>query len=152
MWTEYYSAKSVYGSLVTPPLTDPTAELTPAFWHNVSVAFENDDVGFQEYETRKSRGFTPGNCTGSCKSSEICQMRAAEAQYNCATITPGISFKKRDLENGDGVLRRAVGEALDGGECEGSLMRPILVKLAGHEGVLEQAVLFAQEKSRMQTM
>jgi sphingomyelin phosphodiesterase len=140
VWEEYYSAKSVYGPLVG--LTDPTAELTPAFWHNVTVAFENDDAAFQDYETRKSRGYTPGDCTGTCKTSEICAMRAAQAQYNCATITPGISFK-RDLE---GVGKRDVGAVPDVGECEGSLLRPILAKLAAKDGLLEEAVVNARVK------
>jgi sphingomyelin phosphodiesterase len=140
VWEEYYSAKSVYGPLVG--LTDPTAELTPAFWHNVTVAFENDDAAFQDYETRKSRGYTPGDCTGTCKTSEICAMRAAQAQYNCATITPGISFK-RDLE---GVGKRDIGAVPDVGECEGSLLRPILAKLAAKDGLLEEAVVNARVK------
>jgi sphingomyelin phosphodiesterase len=140
VWEEYYSAKSVYGPLVG--VTDPTAELTPAFWHNVTVAFENDDAAFQDYETRKSRGYTPGDCTGTCKTSEICAMRAAQAQYNCATITPGISFK-RDLE---GVGKRDFGAVPEVGECEGSLLRPILAKLAAKDGLLEEAVVNARVK------
>ncbi|KAF4637428.1 hypothetical protein G7Y89_g661 [Cudoniella acicularis] len=48
VWTKYYSAKETYGPLVTPPLTDPTAELTPAFWHNfksqLGKEFENLEV------------------------------------------------------------------------------------------------------------
>jgi sphingomyelin phosphodiesterase len=138
VWEEYYSAKSVYGPLVG--LTDPAAELTPVFWHNVTVAFENDDAAFQDYETRKSRGYTPGDCTGSCKTSEICEMRAAQSQYNCATITPGINFK-RGL---DGVGKRDPGVVPGVGECEGSILRPILAKLAANDGLLEEGVVKAQ--------
>ena len=95
-WEKYYSAKEVYGSLLSPPVTDSTAELTSAFWHNVTALFEEDDSAFQDYIARKSRGWDYSSCTGDCKTEEICQLRAAESQYNCVTISPGISFKKRD--------------------------------------------------------
>lgn len=95
-WQKYYSAKETYGSLLDPPVTDSAAELTPAFWHNVTVLFENDDSVFQDYYARKSRGWDVSECTGDCKTDEICQLRAVESQYNCVEITPGISFKKRD--------------------------------------------------------
>lgn len=97
-WEKYYSAKEVYGPLVSDDIaSDPAAELTPAFWHNVTVAFEKDDDTFQAYVARKSRGCFPGTCTGGCKTSEICQLRAGEAQYNCITVTPGLDFRKREL-------------------------------------------------------
>ncbi|KAJ5109076.1 hypothetical protein N7456_005751 [Penicillium angulare] len=93
-WEKYYSAKETYGSLLSPPVTDSAAELTPAFWHNVTALFENDDSVFQDYYGRKSRGWDVSSCTDDCKTEEICQLRAAESQYNCVDITPGISFKK----------------------------------------------------------
>ncbi|KAJ6017420.1 acid sphingomyelinase [Penicillium sp. IBT 35674x] len=93
-WEKYYSAKEAYGSLLSPPVTDSAAELTPAFWHNVTALFESDDSVFQDYIARKSRGWDYSSCTGTCKTDEICQLRAAESQYNCVEITPGISFKK----------------------------------------------------------
>jgi sphingomyelin phosphodiesterase len=140
VWTEYYSAKDVYGPLVTPPLTDPAAELTPAFWHNLTTVFETNETAFQDYELRKSRGYFPSSCTGTCQTQEICQMRAAESQYNCATITPGINFRKRDE-----ILERSAG-TIEMGECEGSLLRPILAKLAAQDGLLENAVMNARAK------
>lgn len=140
VWQKYYSAKETYGPLVTPPLTDPAAELTPAFWHNVTEAFENDDSAFQEYIARKNRGFDVTVCTGTCKTSEICGIRAAESQYNCNTIKPGISFKKRDE-----TVERALGE-VEVGDCEGSRARPILAKIAAQPGLLEEAARQAQEK------
>lgn len=96
VWTEYYSAKDVYGPLVNPP---PTAdsELSPAFWHNVTAAFQTNDTAFQEYYGRKSRGWNVASCTGTCQTNEICQLQAAQSQYNCHTPTPGLNFKKRDL-------------------------------------------------------
>ena len=141
-WVEYYSAKQAYGPLVDPPLTDPTAELTPAFWHNVTVAFENDDTAFQSYIAHKSRGWNVPSCTGDCKTSEICGIRAAEAQYNCATVTPGINFRKRDegLERLPGVVEERV--------CDGARLRPLLSKLAARDGLLEEMLEKVQVKYR----
>ena len=140
VWQKYYSAKETYGPLVTPPLTDPKAELTPAFWHNVTAAFLTDDAAFQGYIARKNRGFDVSTCTGTCKSDEVCGMRGAESQYNCVGIKPGINFKKRDE-----VAERAPG-VVEVGECEGSLARPILAKIAAQQGLLEEAVRRAQDK------
>lgn len=96
-WYKYYSVKETYGKSLG--VTDSAAELTPAFWHNVTTLFDDDDAVFQEYISRKTRGYSPANCTGSCKTGEICQLRAAESQYNCVTITPGISFKRLKRDN-----------------------------------------------------
>jgi len=95
VWGEYYSAKNVYGPL--GGVTDAAAELTPAFWHDVTAAFETDDAAFQGYIARKSRGWNTGSCTGNCKTNEICQLRAAESQYNCHVPKFGLNLKKRDL-------------------------------------------------------
>jgi len=61
-------------------------------------------------------------------------MRGAESQYNCVGIKPGINFKKRDE-----VCGRAPG-VVEVGECEGSLARPILAKIAAQQGLLEEAL------------
>ena len=81
-WEPLYSVKDAYGSLLDPPVTDPTAELIPDFWHNVTVLFENNDSVFQDYYARKSRDYNRTTCDGDCKTSEICQLRAAQAQYD----------------------------------------------------------------------
>ena len=81
-WEVLYSAKDTYGSLLDPPVTDTTAELTPAFWHNVTVLFENNDAVFQQYYARKSRDYDTSTCDSDCKATEICQLRAAQAQYD----------------------------------------------------------------------
>lgn len=143
-WTPYYSAKASYGPLVTPPLTSATAELTPAFWHNLTTVFANNSTAFNQYIARKTRGYNVETCTGDCATEEICQLRAAESQYNCATITPGISFKKRS----EGKLERRIGDVVEayGGDCEGSMIRPILAKLAAQEGLLESALERAKLK------
>ena len=56
VWEKYYSAKEAYGPAVDPPLTDPLAELTPVFWHNLTEACDKDQKLFDEYVARKSRG------------------------------------------------------------------------------------------------
>lgn len=95
VWTKYYSAKEVYGPLVEPPLTAADAELTPAFWHNVTQAFEDSEDDFDGYFARKSRGWNVQTCTGSCRTTEICQLRAARSQNNCYTPQAGLHFRKR---------------------------------------------------------
>lgn len=124
-WEKYYSVKEAYGSLLNPPVTDPAVELTPAFWHNVTVLFENEDSVFQAFYARKSRGYDGATCTGGCKTDEICQLRAAESQYNCQVLTPGIHFNKRDS------AYRDYSE-----ECEGSRIRSIFSTIAGDREAL----------------
>jgi len=96
-WEKLYSAKEAYGSLLSPPLTDPAAELTPAFWHNVTELFESDDAVFQQYIGRQSRNFDSSTCTGDCKDMTLCGLRAAQSQYNCFTPSPGLNLGKREL-------------------------------------------------------
>lgn len=95
VWTKYYSAKEAYGSQLSPPVTDPAAELTPAFWHNVTDLFQSDADTFNQYIAYKSRGWNVASCTGDCVTSELCQLRAARSENNCQTISPGIHFNKR---------------------------------------------------------
>lgn len=129
VWEKYYSVKEAYGPLVTPPLTDASAELTPAFWHNVTEVLASNSTAFNEYYARKWRGYDVSSCTGTCVTDEICQLRAAESQYNCVTVTPGVSFK-RDLQQ-----HSLVEEAHD--HCEGSKAKTIFRKLAQTEGAME---------------
>jgi sphingomyelin phosphodiesterase len=98
VWTKYYSAKEAYGSKLNPPVTDPSAELTPAFWHNVTALFESDSDAFNEYISFKSRGWDVTACTGDCETQEICQLRAARSENNCVVVSPGIHFNKRSEE------------------------------------------------------
>ncbi|PQE31651.1 acid sphingomyelinase protein [Rutstroemia sp. NJR-2017a WRK4] len=145
VWKEYYSAKAAYGPLVTPPLTDPAAELTPAFWHNVTEVLASNATAFAEYYARKSRGFKVGTCTGDCTTAEICQMRAMESQYNCATITPGVHFSKRD--EGGVALKRGLG-VIEKNVCEGSEMRRILARIVAEDGALEAGLERARARYR----
>ncbi|KAF2231533.1 sphingomyelin phosphodiesterase [Viridothelium virens] len=120
-WELLYSVKDVYGSLLDPPVTDRSAELTPAFWHNVTVLFEDDDTVFQQYYARKSRDYDTSTCDSDCKTAEICQLRAAQAQYNCGTVTPGINFK-RDTTS----ISTATEDT-----CDHSKIIPILSSISG---------------------
>lgn len=96
LWKKYYSAKDAYGRAVSPPLTDPAAELSPSFWHNVTAALEKDNSLFDEYMARKSRGWKADRpCRDGCKKEEICGLRAARSQDNCWKPSFGISFSKR---------------------------------------------------------
>ncbi|CAI7634968.1 unnamed protein product [Penicillium crustosum] len=104
-WVPYYSAKADYGSKISAPLTDPEAELTPAFWHNVTVAMEHDPNVFQDYWSRRVRGFEVESCNDDCMRNEICLLRAANAQYNCDK-PKAFDFSKRDGQEGDILLER----------------------------------------------
>lgn len=144
VWTPYYSAKQAYGSLLTPPLTDPAAELTPAFWHNVTALFDKSDAAFQSYVQRKTRGFkynAASTCVGACKVKELCELRAARAENNCGTVTPGIHFKKRE-ENGTVVEHTHVEEHA----CEGSQLRSIFQIMAGDQKAFVENIKKAVER------
>ncbi|KAK5797708.1 hypothetical protein VI817_003999 [Penicillium citrinum] len=110
-WEKYYSAKETYGPLLEPAVTDDAAELTPAFWHNVTELFETKDSVFQDYIARKTRGWEVETCSGDCKTEEICQLRAGESQYNCVTVSPGINFKKRDISSTAMHQRNSCGQS-----------------------------------------
>ena len=99
VWTKYYSAKETYGSLLSPPVTNSKSELIPAFWHNLTDLMSSSDSAFTGYLTRKSRGWKAEDCTGTCKTNEICQLRAARSQDNCYEPEPGVNFDKRSGEN-----------------------------------------------------
>ena len=108
IWREYYYAKSAYGPLVTPNIADDAAaELTPVWWHNVTVALERNQSAFEAYYARKSRGWNVAACRRSCVSAEICQLRAARSQDNCVEVTLGIDFRKRGVDE-KGMVERDV--------------------------------------------
>ncbi|KAJ3489807.1 hypothetical protein NLG97_g5917 [Lecanicillium saksenae] len=126
VWKKYYSAKESYGAMVSPPVA-AEAELTPAFWHNVTTAFESNATLFNEYVSRKSRGWIKKKCEGDCKDEEICQLRAGRSQDNCHKIKPGANFSKRNV----GVERpkRA--------NCDNPIMPEMLRLLASRQDLLE---------------
>lgn len=129
VWTKYYSAKEAYGPLVSPPVTEPSAELSPAFWHNVTLALAADQSAFDAYYARKSRGWDVASCTGECAVLEICELQSGRAQDNCVTPTPGVHFSKRGEEAG-----AAAGHA---DECGVSVARSALASLAARKSMLE---------------
>ncbi|KAA8649172.1 hypothetical protein EYZ11_009840 [Aspergillus tanneri] len=118
-WTKYYSAKEAYGKHLDPPITDPTVELSPAFWHNVTLAMERDPQIFRDYWARTTRGYNVTQCEGDCATKEICALRAGDARFNC---DKGGDFSglKRELPDrpvcDDGLarlLRKMVSERAD---------------------------------------
>jgi sphingomyelin phosphodiesterase len=124
-WEKLYSVKETYGPLVSPPLTDAAAELTPAFWHNLTTIFENDDTVYQAWYERRGRNYSTATCTGTCKTESICSLRASQSQYNCGVVSPGINFKhkhKRDETASNSTVH---------GDCEGSAIAPILSSYTG---------------------
>ncbi|ODA81323.1 hypothetical protein RJ55_04288 [Drechmeria coniospora] len=126
-WKKYYSAKEAYGGAVKPPMTDAKAELTPAFWHNVTEALEADDGLFDAYMSRKTRGWKDeAKCRDKCKALEICQMRAGRSEDNCYVAEPGVHFSKRsdDVEHGHRD------------ECGSSTARTIFGELAKRNDML----------------
>lgn len=129
-WKKYYSAKEVYGGALSPPVTDSKAELTPAFWHKVTEAFEKNQTLFDSYMSRKSRGWKGPDekkCDDDCKKAEICQLRAGRAQDNCFVPTPGVHFVKRDLGHAHG----------EHDECGAPVIRDLLHALAARQDMLE---------------
>ncbi|KAI2471916.1 sphingomyelin phosphodiesterase [Annulohypoxylon bovei var. microspora] len=121
-WSKYYSAKETYGPLVGTGVgkvleLGNEQELTPAFWHSLTVLFENNDTAFEEYFGRRGRGWGVGSCKGECKGREICKTRAGRAQDNC--ITPGFKFGLvAETKDGSGVNLEE--------ECGGSVIRDTL--------------------------
>lgn len=131
VWKRYYSAKAAYGPLVTPPVTDPAAELSPAFWHNVTAALATNQTAFGEYFARKSRGWQVPTCdTADCVKYEVCGLRAARSEDNCATLSPGLHFAKREVEEREEGLVKKHRD-----ECGVSVVREALGALVQREGM-----------------
>jgi sphingomyelin phosphodiesterase len=132
-WEKLYSVKETYGSLVSPPVTDASAELTPAFWHDLTTLFEDDDAVYQAWYARRGRDYSSATCTGTCKTDSICQLRASQSQYNCGTISAGINFK-----------RDSTATSSAHSECEGSAAIPILSSFSGSGMTAFQNALVAK--------
>ncbi|KAJ5133967.1 hypothetical protein N7526_005332 [Penicillium atrosanguineum] len=107
-------------------------ELTPAFWHNVTVAMEKDGGLFENFWARRTRGFEVPACEGDCVSNEICALRGADAQFSCVERKPGFSFEKR------GERRDLLGKRFQP-ECNHAGMAPLLAKIA-HRASLAREV------------
>lgn len=130
VWEEYYSVKAAYGALLDPPYTDPAAELTPAFWHNVSVLFEGNDTVFQEYYARKTRGWDVSTCgdDDSCKADEICQMRSSQSQYACLDGA-SVSLRRRDADSSNAHEEHG---------CPGSRAKRVVGRFSEDVGLLRR--------------
>ncbi|KAK3062096.1 hypothetical protein LTS18_004828 [Coniosporium uncinatum] len=77
VWTKYYSAKEAYSPLISETFAnDTSAELAPAFWHNVTAALQSNPDAFSAYYARKTRGWEVPACDDVCKVSKICQLQA----------------------------------------------------------------------------
>lgn len=129
-WTKYYSAREAYGPLVIPALP-AGAELSPAFWHNVTEALESSQNDFDAYFARKSRGWDVTACTGDCRSGEICQLRAMRAQDNCIPASVGKSLAKK---------KRDMGPVEHHDECGISVMRSMLTGAMEDKALLKELV------------
>ncbi|KAI1135224.1 putative acid sphingomyelinase [Hypoxylon sp. FL0543] len=134
-WTKYYSAKEAYGPLTKMAegegenvVLGEHEELTPAFWHNVTEAFERNATAFEEYFARRRRGWAVQPCEGECRSAEICKLRGARAQDNC--MSPG--FRLCDTEK----PKKGPGAGIDEEECGGSVIRNTLGSMAVDLGML----------------
>ncbi|KAL3301551.1 sphingomyelin phosphodiesterase [Colletotrichum asianum] len=125
VWKRSYAAKDTFGALLDTPVA-ADAELTPAFWHNVTVALENDPAAFEAYWARRTRGWNVPECDDACRKSEICQLRAARSQDNCFVPTPGMSF---GIRSEDGTRKPA--------ECDRSVARETIGSLAVRKGQVE---------------
>ncbi|KAL9709442.1 hypothetical protein Ac2012v2_007177 [Leucoagaricus gongylophorus] len=111
-WKQYYSAREVYGSALSGGWPENTP-LTPAFWHQVTEAFERNDALFRQFLEFKWRGVNVEICPpGDCKDNAICALRAGRSEDNCVVASPGLSFRKR----GPGERTNSVPV----NECEGT--------------------------------
>lgn len=125
-WKKSYSAKETFGALLETPIS-ADAELTPAFWHNITVALERDPAAFQAYWSRRTRGWNVPECDEACRKAELCQLRAARSQDNCFVPTPGATFGIR--AEGGGMKKPA--------ECDRSVARETIGYLAVRKGQIE---------------
>ncbi|KAH9944712.1 Metallo-dependent phosphatase-like protein [Amylocystis lapponica] len=132
-WELHYSARAAYGPLV-PALT-PASPLAPAFWHNLTAAFAQNDTAFQTYVRHKSRGAHLRPCRGPCKDGALCEMRTLRADVCGAQSGP--VFRLPDKGDGDGDEDGLGGEAhrdACGGLGIGHILRKMMARLAGTSG------------------
>lgn len=127
-WTKYYSAREAYGPVVLPPLNS-SSELSPAFWHNVTSFWENNSTSFEEYWTRRTRGWNVQPCNDDCRKLEICQLRAARSENNCVVPTLGAGIGIRSLDEHTFKI--------DTSKCDNSLAATILQYAASRVDLLE---------------
>ncbi|KAH6908590.1 Metallo-dependent phosphatase-like protein [Coprinopsis sp. MPI-PUGE-AT-0042] len=100
-WDLVYSARSLYGPFV-PSLT-PTSSLSPAFWHQLTEAFETNNEAWNLYRSHNNDGQVVAECDADCKKEKICDMRAFRAENLCSKAKIGLNFR-RDMAGRDMVV------------------------------------------------
>ncbi|TFK38175.1 Metallo-dependent phosphatase-like protein [Crucibulum laeve] len=136
-WKVEYSARETYGAIVAGGWP-ATQSLNAAFWHKVTEAFVTNDVAFQEFIGFKTRGVDVEACTGDCKTTTICGLRAMRAENNCVTTQPGINFRRRDLESEHTTLSHD-------DHCEGAGLGFIFGQMTSKNLTQEQLSTLRQE-------
>ncbi|KAF5311082.1 hypothetical protein D9619_007799 [Psilocybe cf. subviscida] len=121
VWKLEYSARNTYGPAISGGWP-ASQSLSAAFWHKVTEAFEANDALFQQFVSFKTRGVAVSPCTGTCKSTTICGLRALRAENNCNVVTPGFNFRREEAED-----LQQHGEIHS---CEGTSVRSIFMSAA----------------------
>lgn len=133
-WTKLYSAKEAYA-----PHLPATAELSPAVWHNITVAMETEPSLLISYFSYKTRGWAdPEEETcdeEECRAKEICKLRGGRAENNCNEPGLGSGFRKRSEEKR--------GHADD---CGTSVMSSVLSVLAVNADAVKEIQGKVEEK------
>ncbi|KAJ3773546.1 sphingomyelin phosphodiesterase [Lentinula raphanica] len=108
VWEMVYSARTLYGSLL-PGGLEPSASLSPSFWHQVTELFETDTKAFRTFQYLKRRT-SGGDCSSleddseafvECKRRSICQLRAQRSEDNCADVRRGWFWESDDPMNAE---------------------------------------------------
>ena len=82
-WYQSYSARSLYGTVgITPTLSGP-------YWHNVTVAMENNVDVFNDFYKnyfKQAQISTSTACDDNCRETMICSLRAGVSTWQCAAV------------------------------------------------------------------
>ncbi|KAG0067493.1 hypothetical protein BGZ89_006009 [Linnemannia elongata] len=103
-WHLEYSAREAYGAHVPIAADQP---LSPAWWHNVTSAFESNDAAFQKYWTYRGKSANRmAACTTntSCPKEMICDMRAGKSTDTCSQPSFGLQKREDGTEYEDGPV------------------------------------------------
>ncbi|KAF9153209.1 hypothetical protein BG015_003858 [Linnemannia schmuckeri] len=95
-WHLEYSAHAAYTPFLAPITTPPSQPLSPAWWHNVTTAFESNPAAFQQYWTYrgKSANKIPACANGStCPKEMICDLRASKSSDDCSPISFALKIR-----------------------------------------------------------
>ncbi|KAI9018040.1 Metallo-dependent phosphatase-like protein [Phycomyces nitens] len=82
-WHVEYSARQAYNSSFAP-LNSALEPLSPAWWHNVTLAMESDPETFDKYWQYRSKSAPEvPECGEDCRASTICNIRAGKSELRC---------------------------------------------------------------------